>query len=168
MRKGMKRWADSMQSTQRGAEAAGADGAPAEAVSVTGGLGSGRSQDGKISLNDGFERLHLARLKRVHQNLEERIGLLQLHSHELGTALGNLDFGGSIDEILQEPESRPMRRPPPPMDHPGGRPWMPRGPPQQQQMPPPQQQMRPRGPLDAALDDALPQHSFAAQRGGSR
>ena len=42
---------------------------------------------------------------------------------------------------------------------------MPRGPPQQQQMPPPQQQMRPRGPLDAALDDALPQHSFAAAIG---
>ena len=165
MRKGMKKWAENMRSTQRGADGAG--GEPPEAVSVTGGLGSGRSQDGKISLNDGFERVHLARLKRVHQNLEERIGLLQLHSHELGTALGNLDFGGSIDEILNEPESRPMRRPAP-MDQPGGRPWMPRGPPpQQQQMPPPQQQMRPRGPLDAALDDALPQHSFAAQRSGS-
>lgn len=172
MRKGVKRWADNMRSTQRGAGAdGGGDGGVQinTTVSVTGGLGSGRSQDGKISLHDGFERVHLARLKRVHQDLEERIGLLQLHSHELGNALGLLDFGGSIDEILQdEPESRPMWRPQS-MQSGASRSWLPRRP-QQQQMPPgpAQQPMRPRGPLDQALDDALPQHSFAAQRGADR
>merc|ERR1719231_1333204 len=136
MRKGVKRWAENMRSTQRGPEAGTeSDGAPTAALSVSGGLGSGRSQDGKISLHDGFERVHLARLKRVHQDLEERIGLLQLHSHELGTALGLLDFGGSIDEILQDEDPRPMRRTQA-ATNPGRGSWLPRGRPQEQQLPP--------------------------------
>jgi len=81
-----------------GVDLPGAEGGAAEALtatSVSGGLGSGRAVDSKIPIADGFEKVHLARLKKTHALMEERIGLLQLHAHEVGSSVGGLALTAS-------------------------------------------------------------------------
>ena len=121
MRKGVKKFADALGRRNNGGASSaggggisggaggvmlgagvdlpGAEGGAAEALtatSVSGGLGSGRAVDSKIPIADGFEKVHLARLKKTHALMEERIGLLQLHAHEVGSSVGGLALAASV------------------------------------------------------------------------
>ena len=118
MRKSVQRFANSMSSRNGGDSSTPAT--PVMSVAggsdtvigsgISGGAGSGSSNAGKLVLpEDGFERLHLARLKRVQGDLKERLAVIQRHCDNLDQALNHLDFGGSIDEIL---EAQPATPPP--------------------------------------------------------
>lgn len=60
--------------------------------SVSGGRGRGVNDKGQYVIDDGFEALHIQRLKHVHRALESRLDALHTISRELNDALKVVDL----------------------------------------------------------------------------
>ena len=62
-------------------------------ASVSGGRGRGVNDKGQYVIEDGFEALHVQRLKHIHRALESRLDALHAISRDLNDALKVVDLG---------------------------------------------------------------------------
>ena len=82
------KWARDKRPPSKGAT--NAEGQPM--TSVSGGRGRGVNAKGQYVIDDGFEALHIQRLKHIHRALESRLDALHTISRDLNDALKVVDL----------------------------------------------------------------------------
>jgi len=75
--------------------------------SVSGGRGRGVNSRGQYVIDDGFEALHIQRLKHIHRALESRLDALHTISRELNDALKVVDLDEEDDGLTRTRSGRP-------------------------------------------------------------